>query len=106
MLLPSSPQPQPQRACPATRPAVAQAISPFIDQVTKEKVAFVSSKDYQHLLGEQQQEGGTAAAAAAAAAASPAESGRDASGFARYLPFYSLPYDKAQYLERLRGLGW
>lgn len=66
-------------------------ISPFIDHVTRSKICFVFSKDYENDGTYKHGKHG---------------SNVDPSGFSEYYKLYTAEYNQTSYMEMLKRLGW
>eukprot|EP00955_Chlamydomonas_euryale_P106863 365733-Chlamydomonas_euryale.AAC.7 len=93
------------QACPLSlRPFFAQALSPFIDPVTKSKVIFIKSAEWRERIGSKRAGSGVQRAEAAANQdAAHVPDGRD---FEQYWDVYETSYDEAAYRELLASVGW
>ncbi|KAG2451489.1 hypothetical protein HYH02_004087 [Chlamydomonas schloesseri] len=80
------------------------ALWPFIDPVTRQKIIFVNTKDYSKQIDAVTAAGSDEAAREAALqqAAKPAEP----DAFDNYLRWYCAQYDEAQYRQLLAAVGW
>ncbi|KAG2498276.1 hypothetical protein HYH03_003537 [Edaphochlamys debaryana] len=80
------------------------ALWPFIDPVTRQKIVFIQTKDFAGQIEAVQAAGEDEAKREEALAA--AGNKEDADAFVNYLRWYCAPYDEAAYRALLASVGW
>ena len=89
---------------PRRRRRRPQAVSPFLDPVTRAKIEFVYSANFKagDAPAAAAPEGGAASAVTANVALADSPEAR----FVPFLPHYRAPFDKAGHFEKLAAFGW
>ncbi|KXZ55859.1 hypothetical protein GPECTOR_2g1410 [Gonium pectorale] len=80
------------------------ALWPFVDSVTRQKIVFIQTKDYAKQIEAVAAAGDDEARREEALQA--AADAKDPDAFSNYLRWYCAPYDEAAYRVLLQGAGW